>query len=197
MEGSGYTRVHKLNRAKRWARTCKHPYLTSLCSAPNQPNTAGRSLHRVPAGESTPKTLNREGEQGEHIGSRSRRRSYYFGGRGDPLTPLRAYKHTTVQSHSQAPCLAEYGPYTRTPFPRATVPRHAPTQTEPAGVRPHPPTSKSKNREPLRPPQRFGAQPEPRAAAWGRTHAQEFIAARAGQEAMSRRLSARYPCGVG
>ena len=101
------------------------------------------------------------------------------GGRGDPLTPLRAYKHTTVQSHSQAPCLAEYGPYMRTPFPRATVPRHAPTQTEPAGVRPHPPASKSKNREPLRPPQRFGAQPEPRAAAWGRTHAQEFFAARA------------------
>ena len=91
------------------------------------------------------------------------------GGGGEPLTPLRAYKHTTVQSHSQAPCLAEYGPYMRTPFPRATVPRHAPTQTEPAGVRPHPPASKSKNREPLRPPQRLGAQPEPRAAARGRT----------------------------
>ena len=52
----------------------------------------------------------------------------------------------------------------RAPFPRATVPRHAPTQTESAGVRTHTPASKSKNPEPSRPPQRLGAQPEPCAA---------------------------------
>ena len=93
---------------------------------------------------------------------------------------------TTVQYRSHKRRASSSTGRIRAPFPRATVPRHAPTQTERAGVRPHPPASKSKNREPLRPPQRVGAQPEPRAAAWGRTHAQEFLAARAYPHAIHR-----------
>ena len=75
---------------------------------------------------------------------------------------------TNPVNHHPSQCLAWYGPVRAHPTRKQPSQRVPLPEPVPGGVPLQPAPSKLENPEPLRPPRRLEAQPEPRAAAWGR-----------------------------